>query len=430
MRRGFAALGYCGLLSLAACGPDAPSESDPSTAGPSTGGTTPTPPTWQAARKVDVASIDAADLVQAVLDECHKPVAQRMSRVMVSVTLPDATEAQPRRLLVQADLPHRARVREGLREHLWVKQQIHRLDAGAQEEPIETREARRAEVEPLVRIVDAVAFGPLYRAKGCQRLGDGFAITDAAGKMTTLRLHPGTLIPRSLTYTDGRTVHFDDYLRTASTWIVSRATLSPLGACQVVFEDGGMLFADEFFAPPGSSTTPKPTENVHMPAPGVVKESESTTPITVIGKAVRWVVLDAGDDWQQRHELYTPVHDELEEQNQRIFGFPMIWEQDGKTMLGAPFKQREGGKELQAPTGWRIESSPATAQLVVYPNTGTVAERIAAGTTLLRRTALNRKLKMIGPIVAQPFVHLHEGVPSTEKLADCKVRMSVRIESP
>jgi hypothetical protein len=128
--------------------------------------------------------------------------------------------------------------------------------------------------------------------------------------------------------------------------------------------------------------------------------------------------------------MYAPVHAELESQNQRIFGFPMIWKNNGQTMLGVPFRKRDNGNEFTPPDNWDIASSPRTTQLVVYPPSGSVAERILTGTAQLQRSVANRRLKMIGPIIAQPFVHLHEGVPTKSKLADCKVRMSVRIESP
>jgi hypothetical protein len=46
----------------------------------------------------------------------------------------------------------------------------------------------------------------------------------------------------------------------------------------------------------------------------------------------------------------------------------------------------------------------------------------------LGRPATNRSLQTIGPIVAQPFIHLHRGVPDSAKLTNCKVRVSVRIQ--
>lgn len=435
------ALGCIGLASLVSCGPDAAS-GNVASGNPASGnlakdqpGSSPTkpgagqdadaqkPPTG--ARTVATADILAATLVAAILDECHRPLAQRMDRVKVTVTLPNK-----RRLLVQADLPDLARVHEGTRDLLWANQKVYRLDDGAASEPAAENEANQARVQPLVRMVDAVAFGPLYRAMQCHRDGNDFVLTDKHGGKTTLQLHANTLLPRALVYADKQTVRFDDYLRTMTTWVVKRATLAPLGTCETLFEDGGLLFSHSFFTPPGASDRTNPGEQVRMTSPGLVREREASTPIAVVGKAAQWVVLTADDDWTKRHKLYAPVHAEIEAQTQRIFGFPMIWKRDGQTLLGVPFRQRDGGKAFVAPSGWQVGSSPKTAQLVVYPPSGSIAERILTGTAQLQRTATNRNLKMIGPIVAQPFVHLHKGAPDKSKLADCKVRLSVRIESP
>jgi hypothetical protein len=365
----------------------------------------------------------AEKLIAAILNECHPSLSKRMNRVKVAVTLPSK-----RRLLVQMKLPDCARIQDGKRNSLWVNQKVYRLDDTATE-TAEEIESNRARIRPLARMVDAIAFGPLYRAIQCQRDGDDFILTDKDGGTTTLQLHANTLLPRALIYADNKTVRFNDYLRTKSSWIVKKATLAPLGTCTTFFEDGGLVFSSNFFTPPGKRKLGKP-ENVRMTSPGVVRESESATPITVIGKAAEWVVLAVGNDWLQRHEIYAPVHAELENQDQRIFGFPMIWESDGQTLLGVPFRKRDDGKAFAAPNEWKIASSPKTTTLVVYPPSGSVAERILTGTAQLQRSVANRRLKMIGPIVAQPFVHLHEGAPTKGKLANCKVRMSVRIESP
>jgi len=424
------AIGCIGIASLVSCGPDAapvdPSEglAGGSPTKPSASQTTNAQGPPPGARNVDQKSMAADKLVAAILNECHPSLGQRMSQVKVAVTLPNK-----RRLLVQADLPDRARVQDGKRNHLWVDQKVYRLDDAATETAAEIK-ANRARIQPLVRMVDAIAFGPLYRAIKCHREGDDFVLTDKDGGVTTLQLHANTLLPRALIYADNKAVRFDDYLRTKSSWVVKKATLAPLGTCETFFEDGGLVFSSDFFTPPGASSQVKAGEQIRITSPGIVRESESPIPITVIGKAAQWVVLATGDDWALRHEMYAPVHAELEDQNQRIFGFPMIWESDGQTLLGVPFRQRDNGKALTAPGEWNIASSPKTQLLVVYPPSGSVAERILTGTSQLQRSVANRKLKMIGPIVAQPFVHLHEGAPTKSKLANCKVRISVRIESP
>lgn len=423
------AIGYIGLANLASCSPDTASPDpavDPTGNPPTqssvnqTANTQGPPP---GARLVERESIPTEQLLAAILNECHPSLQKRMTRVKVTVTLPSK-----RRLLVQMDLPDCARIQEGKRDSLWVNNKIYRLD-DTKGDTAKDIEANRALIQPLARMVDAIAFGPLYRATKSHRDGDDVILTDQDGLTTTLQLHDNTLLPRALIYPDNETVRFNDYLRTKSSWIVKQATLAPLGTCDTFFEDGGLVFASNFFEPPGSSKQID-SERIRMTSPGVARESESTIPITVIGKAAKWVAMTSSNDWQQRHEMYAPVHAELESQNQRIFGFPMIWKNNGQTMLGVPFRKRDNGNEFTPPDNWDIASSPRTTQLVVYPPSGSVAERILTGTAQLQRSVANRRLKMIGPIIAQPFVHLHEGVPTKSKLADCKVRMSVRIESP
>ena len=114
----------------------------------------------------------------------------------------------------------------------------------------------------------------------------------------------------------------------------------------------------------------------------------------------------------------------------------MLWQEHGITHFAIPFRQRKGGPALKAPPEWRISGSDATRMLVVCPaiNPGddpdkaSVEDRIRKGTSLLNRALVNRKLKALGPIVAQPFIHLHRGTPDAAKLSDCKVRMSVRVQ--
>jgi len=408
------------MLLLSSCGSDAPSGQTPSEQ-PSAGKAEPPPQgTPKNARKVD--EVAAEQLVAAILDECHKPLRKRMQQVKIRVTLPAG-----RSLLVQADLPDLARITEGRRNHLWRNQTAHRLGEPDASESADEQKANREMVAPLVRIVDAAAFGPLYRAKTCTKNGDHYVLTDAAGTKTELRLFEGTLLPRSLTCA-GRTVRIDDYLRTKTTWVVNKVTHAALGTCDVFFEDGGILIPRGFFDLPSEQGSQNPDENIRVTAPGVVRERESTTPILVKGSAAKWVLIEASPDWQQRHERLLPVHEELVRQNQRIFGFPMYWQQGGKDYFAVPFRQREDGPALKAPADWQLSGSAQTKMLVVYPDTGNVAARIRTGTALLQRALTNRKLKALGPIVAQPFVHLQNGPPTEKKRNNCKVRMSVRVQ--
>ncbi len=382
------------------------------------------------ARKV----ADVADhkLVEAILNECHGPLRKRMQQVKVTVTLTDG-----RRLLVQADLPDRARIGEARNDYLLRDGQVHRLSKPNDDNP---GDAIAELIKPLVRIVDAASFGPLYRATACRQDGDHFVLVDKAGTTTLLHLFEDTLLPRSFTY-GTQVVRIDDYLRTKTTWIVNKASLIPLGTCGVFFEDGGILIPNGFFDAPTEGNNKDPNERVRMTAPGTVREQESPTPILVDGRAAKWALLEASDGWTsdawaKRHEAYLPVYEELDGQKQQIFGFPMLWQEHGTNHFAIPFRQRKGGPALKAPPQWRISGSDATRMLVVYPaiNPGddpdkaSVEDRIRKGTSLLNRALVNRKLKALGPIVAQPFIHLHRGTPDAAKLSDCKVRMSVRVQ--
>lgn len=424
---------WIGSLGLSSCGP-APNHPDKNPSGPKTSAPE-SPKTTQnrksppGARRVDLSRISEQDLIAAILTECHTKLQKRMQQIKVLITIPSG-----RQLLVQADLPNRFRVQEGLRTYILNGTEVQRLDDGAANEPVTESEANRAMVRPLSQVVDAVAFGPLYRATNCRREGSNFILTDATGTTTKLQLYEDTLLPSAIIYSRRQedqtqtSVYFDGYLRTKTTWIVNKATIEPIGTCSTSFEDGGVVFATDFFKAKGSDVKADARKTTRMSAPGAVRESESATPIQVVGKAMSWVVQSSGSNWSQQHKLYKPVIAELETQNQKIAGFPMIWHEGSKQFLGAPFTRRTAGKPLIPPAGWHIETSPVTSQLVVYPAKGSVEDRIRIGTAQLQRHVANRKLTMIGPIVAQPFLHLHEAVPSTNKLADCKVRMSVRIQ--
>ncbi|HEB54202.1 MAG TPA: hypothetical protein ENI87_13195 [bacterium] len=385
-----------GLATLSACGRDTPTGAT----GPAAG-----------ARTVDVEAIADSDLRDAILDECHRPLRRRMQRVKVTVTLPDG-----HRLLVQADLPDKVRVRADRRELLLRDGAVHAFDG-------ELSAADDSLVRSLAVLVDAVALGPLYRAKRLRREGTVCTLDDTA----ILTLHAGTLLPASLTVA-GREVRFDGYLHTPSSWVVNRATLAPLGSCEVRFEDGGVVFPSGYFDVPDPDRRSR-SDTHRMPVPGAVVETQSPTPIVVAGKALRLVLLPDPGDWRRRHARYRPVYEELEAQDQFHAGFPALLEEDGERLLGVPFRHRGAGHpRFRAPAGWRIRDVPKGRLLVVYPPTGTVEERIAAGREMLERALKNRRWTARGPIMAQPFVQLHEGVPDAAKLAATKVRVSVRIE--
>jgi hypothetical protein len=132
-------------------------------------------------------------------------------------------------------------------------------------------------------------------------------------------------------------------------------------------------------------------------------------------------------DWAARAAAYAPLHAELERQDQSIAGFPQLWQQDGQRWLGAPFRRRSDGPALQAPGDWQVLEIAAGRWLVVHPAEGDLATRIATGERLLQDALRERGLRARGPIVSQPYLHLHEGAPSATALAAAKVRVAVPV---
>ena len=156
-------------------------------------------------------------------------------------------------------------------------------------------------------------------------------------------------------------------------------------------------------------------------------EQRSPVPIAVAARAVRWVVLPDPGDWAARALAYAPVYDELQRQDQQIAGFCGLAREGERDLLVVPFRQRTGGKPLTPPAGWQVREVPAGTSLVVYPDQGDLAQRRARGEDLLRRDLAEQGMTAAGPIVAQPFFHLHEGPPTDEQLAAPVVRMSVLV---
>ena len=374
-----------------------------------------TPQAPLGARRVAAAELRADGLVAAVLEECHRPLRARMQRVKATVTLGAGAP-----MLVQSALPDRARIRAGTREWLVVDGRVSSR-TGADVLPAEARRLR-----DVVAVVDAAAFGPLYRAASCARSGDAYQLVDPGGDRTQVTLYPETLLPSSFHLREDR-VDVLDYLRTPTSWVARELAHPRLGPCRVVFEDGGVQFPAGYFdelkdAPPTGDT-------VRAPIPGAVVESRSSTPIVVDGKATQLVVLADPGSWAARHDVYRPVVEELQRQGQRIAGFPCLFvDEDRRGLMAAPFRQRDGGQSFDAPADYRLSDVPSGRILVVYPPEGDVDARVEAGRRLLQRALANRGLTATGAMIAQPFLHLHQEAPADDRLRAAPVRVWVPIE--
>ncbi|MEO6597625.1 MAG: hypothetical protein ABIP94_23010, partial [Planctomycetota bacterium] len=167
---------------------------------------------------------------------------------------------------------------------------------------------------------------------------------------------------------------------------------------------------------------------MRITTPGTpVAESRSPVPILVEGRAASWICVPDEDTWPLRVTAYQPLHEELERQNQFIAGFPYFWQENGKRWLAAPFRQRNDGPAFVAPKQWQVRSVSAQRWLVVYPPDGDLAAKLTAGELMLREALQGQNLTAQTAILAQPWIHLHEGEPSAEKLSSPIVRMSVAV---
>ncbi len=372
-------------------------------------------------RSVDTEAIREQDLVGAVLDECHRPLRNRMDRLVATVTGPDGTETQ-----LFAELPGKLRVQSATGRYLLRDGAVAHFDGDA---AVNADEQGR--VRDLRDLLDAAAFGPLHRASGCRRLGKAtFALAADSGEVG-IDLRAGSLLPAALRFGDV-TITIDEYVSTPTSHVARVLTHPRLGRCRVVLEQANVAWDADFFAPRGAADAP---DRKASPAPGGMRlqpggsgEKRSPTPQLVTLQPLRHAVVADPGDWPARATAYRPLHDELVRQEQSIAGFPVLWHDERGRWLAAPFRQRADGPAFAPPAGWTVRDVAGGRQLVVYPAAGTLDERVAAGERLLREALAAQQLRALGPITAQPFFHLQEGVPPANKLAAPVVRVAVVVE--
>lgn len=385
---------------LTACGGDAPAEPLP--------------------RRVDLAGIADRDLVAAVLDECHRPLRGRLDRIAATVQLPDGAEVR-----LFAQLPDQLRVVEPGGSHLLLQDVAWRL-GGEQAEPAPPATAER--LRNLRTLLDTALLGPLHRAVDCRRTGPAeWELAAPDGGVARLALRPGTLLPASLTVAQG-TVHFVDYLRTTTTWMVRRAALDGLGECTLQFALDDLRWSADFFSAGPRAPAPLAADPPRTRLPVTAGEAPSAVPFVVETAAMDWIVVADPGTWPLRSERYAPLHAELVRQDQHVAGFPVLWQEHAACWLAAPFRARRDGAAFVPPAGWTIRTQPAGRWLVVYPPAGDFAARLAAGERLLRDALAALGLTARGAVIAQPFFHLEEGEPPAEKLAVPVVRMSLPVQ--
>jgi len=132
-------------------------------------------------------------------------------------------------------------------------------------------------------------------------------------------------------------------------------------------------------------------------------------------------------DWAARAELVQQRMRFLEQHGQEMAGFVGLMREDGQALLVLPFRPATGAAELTAPDGWNIRRFETGPCLEVYPPTGELNERIAAGERMLREALQAQGLQPVGPVLAQPFLHLDEAAPTAEQSKAPVVRVSVAV---
>ncbi|MGB3970317.1 MAG: hypothetical protein WBO45_26525, partial [Planctomycetota bacterium] len=364
-----------------------------------------------------------ADVVAAILAECHAPLRGQMDRIAASITLADGGDVR-----AFAELPNRLHLQSQDARFLLLGDDLHRLDGAGT-----VNAADRARAAALRLVLDAAAFGPLHRATSCRRLGPAtFELTTRpANTRITCTLRPGTLLPAAFAFPTG-TVTIVACVPTRTTWIAQELEAAPLGRCRVTLEQAGLGWKDDLFVPPpAAAAAASPPDNaLRIVAPGHETRSQSAAPVVVDGKPQHWAIVRDPGDWPARAAAYRPLAEEIARQGQQLYGFPLLFTENGAAWLAAPFRQRPDGPAFAAPKSWTVRAVPAMRWLEVHPVGGDVTAKAAAGERLLRDALAAQGLVADGPVLTQPFFHLEEGEPSAAKLADpkAKVRVVVRLK--
>jgi hypothetical protein len=385
------------LLQLAACGgkdPDAP-------------------------REVDISALDPGAVVSAVLTECHAGL-RGMDQVLLQVTLPAGTVAQ-----VQGRLPDRLRIQSTDGSTLLLRDGVaYALRSGT---AVALQGDDLAQAKAIALLCDAAALGPLHRVTGVERTGAfAFALTQPDGSKWSLHLQPNTLLVDRLRGPLGE-VRILEHLHTATTWMVRRAEIAPLGACTVQFISNDVAMDEQLFALPNearAASTPEPKSTAGNRVGGEARPKE---PQLDAQKAARWLICDDPGDWPSRAAVVQQRADALAAAGQKLAGFPFYFRDGNRACLGIGFRAQAPDKAWSPPQGWEVREQEAGRVLVVFPEGDNYEARLQRGEAQLRAALAEQKLEALGPIRAQPYLHLEEGLPAEEKRNSPVVRMSVRV---
>jgi hypothetical protein len=372
------------------------------------------------ARDVDTAAMAPDAVIDAVLHECHGEL-QGWDRVLVQVTLPDG-----RRFQVRGRLPDRLRM-QATDGTTWLLRDggayVLRDDGSYKALALGELDQARA----LAALCDAAALGPLHRRTAVTRSGPAsFALAQPDGSEWQLELEPRKLLVARLRSPDGE-VHVLGHLHRTTTWIVRKAEIAPLGACDLVFETTDLVMDDADYAlskPAPKGDHPTGTNPVEVQVGG---EDQPSKPTPITGEPRHAVFLDDPGGWEQRAAAVQTALKSLEAAGQKLFGNVGFLTENGRARLFVPFKPRDGKQAYRPPAGTDVREVLGGKLLIVWPAAGSYEQRVADGERLLTAALRERRLTAAGPIFAQPLLHLDEGVPPADKLAAPKVRVAVAV---
>jgi len=408
-----------GLCLLAGCGGSSAERSD----GPDRQSRVAQP------RVVDVATLTASEVPALVLRECHGEI-RGMDRLAARLWLPDQTM-----LRLFAQLPDDIRVEFPNGDIQIVRQtdavRIRRAADGPLETvPLASEAARR--LRAVRALIDIATLGPLRRASACERIGTrSFRLLQSAGEPWEMVLREDSLLVERMVG-HGYDARITEHLRTAVSWIVRALEIEPLGACVLRLDSVDFRFEDALFRPGQSNMNQaEQTDPATKPAHPLIRvnqELRPTTPEIHGTNELWWLVMEDPGDWSNRAQQVQEQLALLRDQGQVLAGFTGFITEDRKRRLVIGFRQQhEDNPPYEPPDGQDVRHVPAQRVLVVFPPAGTIEERIAEGTRQLREKLSASGLSSTGPILAQPYLHLDEGLPTAERIADPVVRVSVHI---
>lgn len=351
-----------------------------------------------------------------MLQHCHGVLRGSMDRVSALVTDPSGAEWQ-----VHARLPGSLRAQRDATVHLLVDGTLRSFAGDRQLPPDSGAEQLLTE---LRTVLDAAALGPLHRTVETRRVDARTFHLELADGEALMLLRTDDLRPEAFR-TSGGEVHVTDWLRTSTTWIPRKLRIGKGPEWTVRFQLSDVSWAADFFAPPADA---EPAEKPAVRMPGNRPEPRPALPVRDENRAMRWVVVDDPGTWELRTEAYRTRHDVLVAQDQQIAGFVSFFTEGTRKCMAVPFRQRGEGRAFEAPAGWDVRNLPRTDVMLVFPDAGDYEQKVARGTALLQQALADQGLEAAGPIVAQPYFHLQEGMPPADRLAAPVVRMTVAVQ--